>query len=50
LLRLVWQVEKALAQNLSKDLLLDNLLESVNAVLAGQLPKMKVSQRRGMLA
>ncbi|OYX07686.1 MAG: hypothetical protein B7Z05_00895 [Thiotrichales bacterium 32-46-8] len=50
LLRLVWQVEKALAQNLSKELLLDNLLQSVNAVLAGQLPNMKVSQRRGMLA
>lgn len=50
LLRLVWQVEKALVQNLSKDLLLDNLLHSVNEVLAGQLPTMKVSQRRGMLA
>lgn len=50
LLRLVWQVEKALAQNLSKELLLDNLLQSVNAVLAGQLPNMKVSQRRGILA
>ncbi len=50
LLRLVWQVEKALAQNLSKELLLDNLFHSVNEVLAGQLPTMKVSQRRGMLA
>lgn len=50
LLRLVWQVETALAKNLSKELLLDNLIQSVNEVLAGQLPSMKVSQRRGMLA
>jgi len=50
LLRTVWQVEKALTQNLSKDLLLDNLLHTVNEVLAGKLPSMKVTKRRGMLA
>jgi DNA polymerase-3 subunit delta' len=50
LLRLVWQVENALGQNVNKDLLVDNLLQSVNQVLLGQLPNMKVSQRRGVLA
>lgn len=50
LLRLVWQVEKSLGQNLSKDLLLDNLLDAANDLLAGRLPTMKLTSKRGMLA
>ncbi|MCI4410271.1 MAG: AAA family ATPase [Thiotrichales bacterium] len=50
MLRLVWQVEKALTQNISKDLLVDNLLLAVNRFLVGEMPNMKLVEKRGALA
>lgn len=50
LLRLVWQVEQSLAQNISKELLVDNLMMAVNEILSGKMLTMTLSQRRGLLS
>ncbi|MCH9743240.1 MAG: AAA family ATPase [Proteobacteria bacterium] len=50
MLRLVWQAEKALMQNISKDLLVDNLLLAINRLLSGEMPNMKLIEKRGALA
>lgn len=50
MLRLVWQVEKALMQNISKDLLIDNLLIAMNRFLSGEMPTMPLVEKRGVLA
>jgi DNA polymerase-3 subunit delta' len=50
LLRLTWQVQRALRQNMSKDLLLDNLLIAIGQHLVGAFPQLTLSARRGALA
>lgn len=50
MVRLVWQVQRALRQNMSKDILLDNLLLATNNLLTGAMPQLNLSGRRGVLA
>lgn len=50
LLRLSWQAQAMLQQNVNKDLLVDGLLQAALAVMQGQVPAMKLAARRGGLA
>jgi len=50
MVRVVWQVQRALRQNMSKDILLDNLLLATDNLLAGLVPQLSLSGRRGALA
>lgn len=50
LLRLVWQVQRGIQQNLSKDMLVDNLLQAVSQYMQGMIPTMIMTNRRGALA
>jgi DNA polymerase-3 subunit delta' len=50
MVRIVWQVQRALRQNMSKDILLDNLLLATDNLLAGVSPQLNLSKQRGSLA
>jgi DNA polymerase-3 subunit delta' len=50
MVRIVWQVQRALRQNISKDILLDNLILATDNLLAGIAPQLDLSGRRGALA
>lgn len=50
LMRLCWQAQKMLKQNMSKELVMDQMLIAVSQVLLGQWPKTQFSRRRGGLA
>lgn len=50
LLRQTWQVEQALQQNMSKDVLADNVFLALNDFFNGRVPQMPLSTRSGLLA
>jgi len=50
LMRLCWQAQKMLKQNMSKELVMDQMLIALSQALAGQFPQTRFSRRRGALA
>lgn len=50
LLRLAWHSERALQQNVSKEILIDNLYTAIHQFFCGEMPRITLSQQRGLLA